>query len=217
MRLTTKVGTIVKLHSVMHPAAGGVLVTLALLTAVGPASAQQEYRVDLTAERSVTFTSSASIEEFEGVTDRIDGMVRLDTSALNAESGGDGTEFFFEVDLTSLDTGIGLRNRHMRDNYLEVKEHPFAAFGGRVARAAPLSDGAYRITVQGVFGVHGVEQDRAMTCDLSPVGAGYRVQCTFSALLSDHDIEIPSVMFLKLNNEVQLNLDFRVIPVEREQ
>jgi hypothetical protein len=33
-------------------------------------------------------------------------------------------------------------------------------------------------------------------------------------LLSDHDIEIPSVMFLKLNNEVQLTLDFYIEPVE---
>jgi len=194
-----------------------MLVGLALLTAVGSASAQQEYRVDLDAQRSVKFTSSASIEEFEGVTDRIDGLVVLNTSILNTETGGDDTEFYFEVDLASLDTGIGLRNRHMRDNYLEVKQHPIAAFGGRVARAAPLSDGAFRITVQGAFGVHGVRRDRAMTCDVSPAGVGYRVQCTFSVLLSDHNIDIPSVMFLKLNNEVRLDLDFRVIPVEREQ
>src|SRR5688500_7674882 len=32
----------------------------------------------------------------------------------------------FEFDVASIDTGIGLRNEHMRDKYLHVKEHPKA-------------------------------------------------------------------------------------------
>lgn len=202
--------------SVTWLGATGVGLSALVATALVPPEAvvaQQEYRVDLGAERLVRFTSRASIEEFDGVTDRIDGFVLLDTPSLDGETGGDDTELYFEVDLASLDTGIGLRNRHMRDNYLEVEDHPYAAFGGRIARAAPLSAGAFRVTTQGTFGVHGVEQDRAFTCDVSPAGRGYRVQCAFSVLLSDHDIEIPKVMFLKLNNEIRLELDFYVVPV----
>ena len=30
----------------------------------------------------------------------------------------------FSVDLRTLDTGIGLRNAHLRDNYLEVSRGP---------------------------------------------------------------------------------------------
>jgi polyisoprenoid-binding protein YceI len=197
-------------------ALGAPILFVAALVVLCPSSseAQRAYRVALDADRSVTFTSRASIEEFDGVTDRIDGFVSLNTESLTTETGGDDTEFYFEVDLASLDTGIGLRNRHMRDNYLEVAEYPYAAFGGRIARAAPLSDGAFRVTLQGTFGVHGVERDRAMTCDASPARRGYRVQCGFTVLLSDHDIKIPKVMFLKLNNEVLLTLDFHVEPVE---
>ena len=177
-------------------------------------SAQQAYRVQFDAERVVRFTSRAVIEEFDGVTDRIDGFVAINTPTLTAETGGDDTEFFFEVDLASIDTGIGLRNRHMQKNYLEVEDYPYAAFGGRIARAAPLSNGAFRVTVQGTLGIHGVERDRSVTCDLSPIGAGYRVQCSFQVLLTDHEIGVPKVMFLKLNNEIQLELDFRIEPVE---
>ncbi len=32
----------------------------------------------------------------------------------------------FEFSIASLDTGIELRNEHMRDNYLHVKDHPTA-------------------------------------------------------------------------------------------
>lgn len=196
------------------------MVAAIALVAIGhlsPVAAQRQYRVSLDADRLVKFTSRASIEEFDGVTDKIDGLVTIDTDRVTTETGGDDTELYFEVDLASLDTGIGLRNRHMRDNYLEVEEHPFAAFGGRIARAAPLDGGAFRVTTQGTFGVHGVERDRSFTCDISPVGEMYRVQCEFTVLLEEHNIEIPKVMFLKLNNEIQLTLDFHVEPVEGNQ
>ncbi len=180
----------------------------------GSLSAQQAYQVELDAERVVRFTSRAAIEEFDGITNRIDGFVAINTATLTAETGGDDTEFFFEVDLASIDTGIGLRNRHMQKNYLEVEDYPYAAFGGRIARAAPLSNGVFRVTVQGTLGIHGVERERSVTCDLSPIGDGYRVQCAFQVLLTDHEIEVPKVMFLKLNNEIQLELDFRIEPAE---
>ena len=193
---------------------GAALALGALLAAAGSLSAQQAYQIDLDAERLVRFTSSASIEEFDGVTERIDGFVAINTDVLSESTGGDDTELYFEVDLASLDTGIGLRNRHMRNNYLEVEDYPYAAFGGTIARAAPLSGGAFRVTTRGVLGIHGVERERSFTCDLTPMGDRYRVECAFQVLLTDHDIDIPKVMFLKLNNEIQLELVFVIEPVE---
>lgn len=193
------------------PVAGTLLV---LLVAVGTAPAQQVYRVDLDADRLVRFISRANIQEFAGVTERIDGFIAIDTPALSTNTGGDDTELYFEVDLASLDTGIGLRNRHMRDNYLEVEEYPYAAFGGRITRVAPLAGGAYRITAHGTMGIHGVARERAIVCDATPSEARYRITCGFEILLSDYDIEIPRVMFLKLANEIRLELDFFVEPAE---
>lgn len=172
----------------------------------------QEYQVDLGSPREVRFISRASIEEFEGVTDRIDGYILLDGAPLGPESGGPDTELYFEVDLASLDTGIGLRNRHMRDNYLEVGDYPYASFAGSIARVAALSGGGFRVTASGVMSIHGVEREMQIPCDVTPRGEGYRARCSFQVRLSDHDIEIPRVMFLKLANEVRLELDFSVAP-----
>jgi polyisoprenoid-binding protein YceI len=172
----------------------------------------QEYQVDLGALREVRFISRASIEEFEGVTDRIDGYILLDGAPLGPESGGSDTELYFEVDLASLDTGIGLRNRHMRDNYLEVEDHPYAAFSGGVAGVAPLSAGGFRVTATGGMSIHGVEREMQIPCDVTLRGERYRARCSFQVLLTDFDIEIPRVMFLKLANEIRLELDFSVVP-----
>lgn len=189
-----------------------------LLAAASPSlGAGQEFQVDRRAANRVVFTSRAAVEEFQGVTSRIDGFVVLDGPTLGPETGGADTRFYFEVDLASLDTGIGLRNRHMRDNYLEVGRYPFATFEGSIVRTVPGGESVFRVTAEGEFVVHGVSRRRQLTCRVEPISAGYRTQCDFEVLLSDHDIEIPKIMFLKLANEIRLALDFSVVPAAQHQ
>ncbi|GMV06574.1 MAG: hypothetical protein AMXMBFR53_28500 [Gemmatimonadota bacterium] len=193
----------------IHPATATALFLVAVAAAPA-ATAAQEYQVDRGAPNVVRFLSRASIEEFEGVTDRIDGYVLLDAPSLAEARGGEGTAVYLEVDLASLDTGIGLRNRHMRDNYLHVARFPFAVFEGRVEGLREVGGGGYRVSAQGMLTIHGVARERQLTCRVDAEGRGYRAQCGFEVLLSDHDIEIPKVMFLKLANEIRLELDFHV-------
>ena len=175
-------------------------------------AASQEYHVDLDAENSVRFISQAPIEEVVGVTDRIDGYVLLNGPRLEAGSSAEGTQLYLEVDLASLDTGLGLRNRHMRDNYLEVEEFPYATFDATIERVEAQAGSVFRVTAQGVLNIHGVERERTVLCEVSARQQGYRARCTFTLLLSDFDIEIPKLMFLKLAEEIQLELDFAVRP-----
>lgn len=177
-------------------------------------SAQQAYQVALESDRLVRFTSRAAIDEFEGTTERVDGLVLLNTDEVTDRTVGTKTELYFEVDLASLDTGIGMRDRQMRDNYLEVEEYPYAAFGGVIEQVSSLPGAMFRVTTRGVLGIHGVERERVLTCDLAPVDEGYHVDCSFTVLLSDHDIEIPRIMFLKLNNQIRLELSFILEPAE---
>ena len=177
-------------------------------------SAQQEYQIDLNAERIVRFTSKAMIEEFQGSTERIDGLISINTDSLSEDTGGENTEVYFEVDLASLDTGISLRNRHMRNNYLETKEYPYAIFGGTITSATAVSNDTFLVTIQGLLNIHGIGKKRSLTCEVNPTDNRYRVGCSFQILLSDHNIRIPKVMFLKMNNEIQLYFDFFVQEME---
>jgi polyisoprenoid-binding protein YceI len=199
-------------RSVPAPVACALAVALSLGAATSAGA--QEYHVDRSADRKVTFTSRASSLEFEGVTDGIDGYVLLAEKRLSPDASGDATELYFEVDLSGLDTGIGMRNRHMRDNYLEVGKYPYATYKGRIERVAPSSAGGFKVTASGSLTIHGVSHDREIACDVSPEGSGYEAHCAFDVLLSDYDIEIPKIMFLKLANEIQLALDFSVMPAE---
>ena len=177
-------------------------------------SGQQAYQVALESDRLVRFTSSTAIDEFEGTTERLDGLVLLNTEELTDRTGGAESEIYFEVDLASLDTGIGMRDRQMRNSYLEVDRYPYAALGGTIEQVVSLPGEMFQVTTQGILGIHGIEQERALTCNLATVNEGYRVNCSFSVFLSDHDIEIPKLMFLKLNNEIRMDLNFILEPVE---
>ena len=172
----------------------------------------QEFHVDRDADNDVRFTSQAPIEEVVGVTDRIDGYVLLNGPRLEPGSAPEGTQLYLEVDLASLDTGLGLRNRHMRNNYLEVEEFPYAFFDATIERVEATAAGVFRVMARGVMNIHGVERSVDIPCDVVERGEGYRVQCVFNVLLSDFDIEIPKIMFLKLANEARLELDFTVRP-----
>jgi polyisoprenoid-binding protein YceI len=176
-----------------------------------PAGAQ-EYQVDLSRENRVRFVSDAPLEDFEGVTSRIDGFLFLSGGGLDGGTDLSASEFYFEVDLASLDTGIGLRNRHMRENYLETEEFPYASFSGRLVALDKESDGGFRAVTRGSFSVHGVEQEREIVCQGEEEGEGLRVRCAFQVTLSDHGIPIPKLMFMKIDEVMELELDFFLDP-----
>jgi hypothetical protein len=74
----------------------------------------------------VEFTSDAPIELIKGHTNNIRGKIQYDDSfVFDAKHPFNIT---FEVDLASFDTGIALRNDHMRDNFLETSKYPKAVF-----------------------------------------------------------------------------------------
>jgi polyisoprenoid-binding protein YceI len=174
----------------------------------------REYDVNLKAKRDARFRSTTDVNEFEGVTDHIDGYVLLPDSAPPLTEDAKGSQMHFEVELASLDTGIGLRNRHMRDNYLQVEKYPYAIFNGSIAQVESAGGDTLRVTAKGIMEIHGKKKEMSIPCTVNPENSGYRVHGAFTVLLSDFDISIPKIMFLQLDNEIHLQVDFAVEPIK---
>lgn len=151
------------------------------------------------------------------MTDRVDGYVTwAGGGSLSANANVQGSEFYFEVDLNSLDTGKGQRNRHMRENYLETASYSYATYKGTIRNITAGRGDTLVIAVSGAFTVHGVERTLGVACPVTPERqGGYRVRCRFPVRLSDHQIKIPSIMIMKLNNQVDLTVEFAVARAER--
>jgi len=193
-----------------------IFLSLVIIIALGASSYAAEYHVDRTAHNVVTFISETSLDQFEGVTDRIDGYIRWTGDQLPPDQ----TEWpscslYFEVKLNGLDTGIGLRNRHMRENYLMTDKYPFARFEAHLKNLRKVSDTLYVADAEGTFNVHGVDRPMSTVANVIPSASGLRVQCNFEIRLTDYDIKIPKLMFLKLNELIKLQVDFYLKPASK--
>jgi polyisoprenoid-binding protein YceI len=164
-----------------------------------------EFHVDKDKKNMVKFVSDAPIEDFEGITNQIDGYVYWKDSDFT-----DNSDIYFEVDLNALDTGIGLRNRHMRENYLETDQYPITHFKGKLISNSVLNDTTVSVEAKGDIFIHGIEQPLTVTANLIKKPEGYRIQANFIVKLSDFQIEVPSIMFYKIDENMDMQLDFYV-------
>jgi len=171
--------------------------------------------VDTTRARQVRFISDAPVEDFDGTTARIDGYVYFTGPFLEAGADLKSSEFYFEVDLNDLDTGIGLRNRHMRENYLETDQFPFAHFAGKLTEVRRTADSSFEVRMAGQMVIHGIRRDWETSAQVTVIDGGYRVQTAFDEALPDFKIKIPKLMFLKISEIVRLELDFHLRTIIR--
>ncbi|MCH6198389.1 YceI family protein [Aquiflexum sp. LQ15W] len=141
---------------------------------------------------SVEFLSKASLNEFTGVSGSLNGLVDLEKNLLD-----------FFVDLNTVKTGIGLRDRHMRENYLETKKFPFAEFTGKLESLPNIVIGQSReVMAKGKFKIHGVERDIEVPGKLTLVSDNeLKLEAQFKVFLSDYKIDIPTVVFYELSEE----------------
>jgi polyisoprenoid-binding protein YceI len=171
-----------------------------------------EYHVDKSASNEIKFISDAPVEDFEGVTDQIDGYLYYEDDDLSQNS-----QFYFEVDLKSLDTGIGLRNRHMRDNYLHTEKYPTTHYKGKIIKSEKIKENEFKVISEGTIFIHGVEQPLNIDARMIKNGKQFYIQCRFDVKLSDFNIEIPSIMFYKIDETMDLRLKFYIYLFEKNK
>lgn len=115
-----------------------------------------EAHVDKQAKNKVVFTSEVVALTFSGITDRIDGYLYWEGDLLFQRN----TQFRFEVDLNTLDTDNGKRNRDMQQ-VLETGKWPFAIFEGTPLSIVKTDSTvtSYRVVTKGKMSLHGVQKD----------------------------------------------------------
>lgn len=167
-----------------------------------------EYHIVQSSKNQVKFISQAPLESFEGHTYKVDGYIYWNGTNMTNES-----QVYIEVDLNSLDTGIGLRNRHMRENYLETFKWPKTWFKGKITEINPASEDSSIVKVDGTIFIHGTERPLFTKAIFIYNNDHILVHSDFYIKLSDFNIKIPKIMFLKLdeNIKLELNLIFKKI------
>ena len=155
-----------------------------------------------TEEGHAAFTSRVPLHTFTGKSDQLVGQINLADSTVD-----------FYVDLTTLESGIGKRDKDMRRT-LETDEFPFAEFYGKLVTPLDLDrQTRQEVTVRGAFTIHGVARDVEIEGSITPQPEGLRVVASWNLNLIDHDIVPPKLLIVKVDEIQALRIDAILTPI----
>ena len=178
---------------------------LAFLICLPPAVEGGEWHVDRKADgNQVRYTSTVAAFSFSGATDQIDGFIYWEGDSLSVEK----SQLHFEVNLAGFDSGIGKRDRDMRE-VLDTDKWPKAIYKGEITEVAVVDSSvtAFRVETGGTLSLHGVEGAIVVPGLVVVEGDRSRVEAAFSLKLADYDIEAPSLAaFVKVSQRIQLEV-----------
>lgn len=146
----------------------------------------------------------------------IGGNFNANTTALKGAltAGADGSGVFdgsLTVDLRTLDTGIDLRNSHLRENYLEVDKGP--AFESATLSAIDVKgfteeSTETRTTFAGLLMLHGVSRRITGAAEIRREAEGVRVKASFDVVLADYGIAKPRFLGVGVKDVVHVQIEF---------
>jgi len=155
----------------------------------------QLYQVD---KSSVKFISDAPLELIQAESNKLTGLLNIDDRA-----------FAFSLPMRSMQGfNSKLQQTHFNENYIETDKFPNAVFEGKIIEELDFTKpGKYKVRGKGKFSVHGAKQERIIRCTIEVKANQINIRSSFSVLLADHDIKIPSVVAQKITEEVEVQLN----------
>jgi polyisoprenoid-binding protein YceI len=199
---TTKITSVASCSSFLRGLCTFVVLAGAVSTAAGTTwrAGQADVRV------SCPLTIGGS---FQAKTSALSGVL---TPSSSRPSSYDGS---LVVDLRTIDTGIDLRNEHLREKYLEVDKaagYDKATLSEvdlkGVSPDAPEGKG----TFTGSFMLHGTKKTVSGPVEVRKAGSGVRVKASFPVNLSEYNIPEPRYLGVGVKNTVQVEVTFVAAP-----
>jgi polyisoprenoid-binding protein YceI len=140
-----------------------------------------------------------SLLKINGTGGKLVGQIEIDGGKISGE---------FKVYLNALSTGVDLRDKHMKEKYLETGKFPEATFtiskinlpNDFVAQKKLFS----KVPFEGKMKIKGSEKDIQGLADVDSSGANIVAKTEFKSQLSTFQIEIPSYLGIKLADEVTI-------------
>ena len=198
----------------MMTSATRVSVILAACMAV-PAISQADattFRVRNDGKSRVTFVSDAPLETMTGTSSKVTGTVTVDPADITGVSGS------FKVPVMSLRTDNDLRDEHLQgDGWLDAKKNPNIHFEitevvlGKKGSGELKKNKDAKVQVKGNFTAHGVTKPVTANGTVNWSGDSLHIKAKFTIVLEDHLISVPSIVRLKVANEIAVSVDLRAV------
>src|SRR5262249_40697908 len=116
------------------------------------------------------------------------------------------------IDASSYNSNIGLRDQDVQEHYLEVQQYPVIRFnitGIQKIERPQSPENLRQITVRGRLELHGVQREVIVPVRLLYQTNKITAQGNFQFVLEDFNIRVPTLLFLKAGNQV--DVEFRIV------
>ncbi|GAC1598121.1 MAG: hypothetical protein NVS3B20_20510 [Polyangiales bacterium] len=133
------------------------------------------------------------------------------TSDMEVREGkGDGV-IRVTVPLNHLETGISLRDKHMKEKYLEIEKNPTSSFAFlrkdvQIPEAGKTTSGE----VGGTFTLHGVTKGKRVKYTASRDGDTFKITANFDVDMKEHDVNVPNYLGVTVNKDVSVTAKFQL-------
>jgi polyisoprenoid-binding protein YceI len=182
----------------------------------------QGFKVSATGEQTfnfedkrnqATFFSTTPLEDVTGISNGVSGKVTFNVSDIKTLKGS------ISIPVSSLDTGIELRNEHLKSsNWMDAESYPKIIFEIKgVSDVKVEADNKLSAKVTGDFTVHGVTRQVVADATITYLVEGEQtkqrapgdllgVQSNFNVNLSDYDVE-NMLIGQKVAEEIEININ----------
>ncbi|QEC41808.1 YceI family protein [Pseudobacter ginsenosidimutans] len=159
------------------------------------------------------FTRTGQISfSSKGILETIKAQNKTVTCVLDAQTG----QIQFSVMMRGFEFKKALMQEHFNENYVESDKYPTAEFKGQINSPLPdlSKDGSYPVKVKGKMTIHGITQELATDGTLTVQQGAMKADATFTILLSDYKIRIPSIVKNNLSNTVSIAVACSLQPLQ---
>ncbi len=143
-----------------------------------------------------TFYSSALLEDIAATSTKGKSVINL----LNGE-------IAFSIQINSFIFKKTLMQEHFNEKYMESEKFPKATFTGKIQQweiDKPMS----KALVLGILTIHGIANEKIIIGKVSYTNNKLIIKAKFDVRLQDFDIEVPSLMFQKIAEVVEIKVEY---------
>lgn len=122
-------------------------------------------------------------------------------------------EIVVQMNMKQFDFPNKLMQEHFNENYIESAKYPKAVFKGKINEKIDFTaNGTYDISATGDFTLHGVTKSRTLKGKVTVSQGAIAIATDFEVALTDHNIEVPKVVFMKIAQTIQVKNKYNLAP-----
>jgi polyisoprenoid-binding protein YceI len=109
-----------------------------------------------------------------------------------------------------------LMQEHFNENYIESAKYPAGTFSGKLDQTIDFTkDGTYDASTTGNFTIHGVSKNRTIKGKIKIEGGKITITSDFEVALTDHKIEVPQIVFVKIAQSIKVKSEYVLSPYKK--